>query len=76
MNIRKVAIGFALISTAYWMGVQELGRQAIDRSGTESLWLLWLVSAVPAMVYAVFCLFFCHRLARAIGMQARRDTFK
>lgn len=76
MNIRKVAIGFALLSTLYWMVVQGLWRHAIDGSGPESMWLQWLFGAVPPMVYAVFCLFFCHRLARAMGVQARRDTFE
>jgi hypothetical protein len=40
------------------------------------MWQQWLFGAVPPMIYAVLCLIFCHRLARAMGLAARRDMFE
>jgi len=76
VNIRKVAIGFALLSTLYWMVVQGVWSYAIDGPGAEPMWQQWLFGAVPPMIYAVLCLIFCHRLARAMGLAARRDMFE
>ena len=50
MNIRKVAIGFALLSTLYWMVVQGVWSYAIDGPGAEPMWQQWLFGAVPPMI--------------------------
>lgn len=76
MNIRKVAIGFALFSTLYWMVAQGIWSYALDGPGAKSLWQQWLFSAVPPMIYAALCMIFCHRLARAMGLAARRGMFE
>lgn len=76
MNIRRVAIGFALLSTVYWMVVQGLWSYVMDGPGAAPMWQQWLFGAVPPMIYAVLCLIFCHRMARAMGLAARRDMFQ
>lgn len=76
MNIRKTAIGFALISTLYWMVVQGLWSFVIDAQPVVPSWQKWLSGSLPPMIYAIFCLSFCHRLARAMGLIARQQTFQ
>lgn len=76
MNVRKTAIGFALISTSYWMMVQGLWSFVIEVQLVVPSWQKWLSGSLPPMIYAVFCLFFCNRLARAMGLAARQQTFQ
>ncbi|MBO9698042.1 MAG: hypothetical protein J7499_17750 [Sphingopyxis sp.] len=76
LNVRKVAIGFALISTIYWMTVQAMWTFLIDPQVPVSVWFRWLGGSLPPMLYALFCLFFCHRLARSMGLAARQETFR
>jgi hypothetical protein len=74
VGVRRPAIIFAVLSAIFWVVVSDLAVSigGVDRdvyhrppSHVET----WLVSGLPAIVYAVACVFFCHWLARRVVRQ-------
>ena len=72
IRFRKVAILFAIGSTIYWQAVTALLSVINPIAGVDAApyWLTALANVIPALLYAVFALWFCHRLARSVLKQA------
>ncbi|MDB5703104.1 MAG: hypothetical protein JWN66_220 [Sphingomonas bacterium] len=73
VNIRRPAIVLSLLSAFYWLTFQSFG-QFVFSSQTAShqhpdMWVVWLLTGLPAIVYAIACLLFCHWLARRVARQ-------
>ena len=72
LNIRRPAILFSLLSAFYWLTFQSFG-QLVFSSRTASqrpdMWVVWLLTSLPAILYAIICLLFCHWLARRVARQ-------
>ena len=73
LRIRRPAIAFALLSAFYWAIFSDLG-SSVRATYTASrshmpLYEDWLLNGLPAIVYAVVCLLFCHWLARRVARQ-------
>jgi uncharacterized membrane protein (Fun14 family) len=66
--VRLVSIGFAIFSVLFWLAVQGIVHiQQQLRSVTEpSSWDIWLTGSLPAIIYAVICVFVFHWFARKI----------
>ncbi|MEO7691366.1 MAG: hypothetical protein ABIS51_18935 [Sphingomonas sp.] len=73
LHIRRPAIAFALLSAIFWALSSDLGSSvramyAADRTHMP-VYEDWLFNGLPAIVYAVACLLFCHWLARRVARQ-------
>lgn len=66
--VRLVSIGFAIFSVLFWLAVQGIVQiQQQLRDVTEpSNWDIWLTGSLPAITYAVICVFVFHWFARKI----------
>ena len=67
IRIRRAAIGFALLSTLYWLGVTGLWQ--LITLLNYPYWLVAITGTLPPMIYAVCTLWFCGRLARSVLRQ-------
>ena len=70
-RVRRPAILFALFSAIYGMMVQGIWQVAFLGLAPShpQPFPIWLVTSLPAIVYAVICLLFCHWLARRVARQ-------
>ena len=73
LRVRRPAIIFALLSAIYWALVSDVGRSLYGVNLTDGalqpIYEDWLVNGLPAVIYAVACLLFCHWLARRVARQ-------
>ena len=73
LRVRRPAIIFALLSALYWALVSDLSSSlhAMDVASRSHVppYEDWLINGLPALIYAVACLFFCHWLARRVARQ-------
>ena len=71
IRIRRPSIFFALGSAIYWEIVADFIHATNSVAGhyVAPFWLVALVNIVPATLYAVVTLFFCHWLARRVVRQ-------
>jgi len=73
LRVRRPATIFALLSAIYWALVSDLGRSLrgvnLTDGALQPLYEDWLVNGLPAIIYAVVCLLFCHWLARRVARQ-------
>jgi hypothetical protein len=73
IHIRRPAIAFALLSAIYWALVSDLGRSLrgvhLTGGALQPIYEDWFVNGLPAIIYAVVCLLFCHWLARRVARQ-------
>ena len=68
VRIRRAAILFAVFSAIYWVLVSDLVGVAspLGGFGKQPYWAVALASMLPAIVYAIITLYFCHWFARRI----------
>jgi small-conductance mechanosensitive channel len=66
--VRLVSIGFAIFSVLFWLTVQGIIgiQQQITGNVEPSKWGIWLSGSLPAIIYAVICVFVFHWFARKI----------
>ena len=72
-RVRRPAILFALLSATYWLMVQSFWHFAMESPTVyhrpPAASVIWLFNGLPAIIYAVICLVFCHWLARRVVRQ-------
>ena len=73
VRVRRPAIIFALLSAIYWALFSDLNSSLHAMHAASSspmpLYEDWLINGLPAIIYAVACLLFCHWLARRVARQ-------
>jgi hypothetical protein len=79
--IRRWSVGFALFSAIYWFAATGISLAVDDVSAMAShkppsLWMVWLLQCVPAILYAVICVLFCHVFARRLIRQVQQSASK
>jgi hypothetical protein len=75
-GIRRPAILFAILSSIYWFLVSDLIGVAspLGGFGQQPYWKVALASVIPAVLYAIATLYFCHWLVRrALRGAARKE---
>jgi len=78
IRVRRPSILFALGSTIYWQVVAALVGLVNPLAGLDvaPYWMVVLVNFVPAAIFAVITLTFCHWLARRVLRQAQERPDK
>ncbi|MBI0474266.1 hypothetical protein D9601_02660 [Sphingomonas sp. MA1305] len=73
IRVRRPAIVFAIGSAIYWQIIADFLSQVNFVAGVSDVpyWEAALLNVVPALVYAVIALWFCHWLARRVLKQAK-----
>ncbi|TPG56085.1 hypothetical protein EAH76_00445 [Sphingomonas glacialis] len=68
MRVRRPAILFAIGSAIYWESVAAFLSMMNPLAGhnVAPFWMVAMANCLPAALYAVITLFFCHWLARRI----------
>ena len=76
IRIRRPAILFAIISAIYWQGVAGFIGIINPLAGKDvpPFWMVAFANIVPAALYAVVTLVFCHWLARRVLRQAQQRS--
>ena len=79
--IRRWSVGFALFSAIYWFVAMEFSLAVRDVSAMEhhvppSIWTGWWLQSVPAILYAVICVLFCHVFARRLIRRVQQSASK
>lgn len=73
LRVRRPAIVFALLSALYWALFSDLSSSLHAMNAASGshvpLYEDWLINGLPAIIYAVACLLFCHWLARRVARQ-------
>jgi hypothetical protein len=75
-SIRLIAIIYAVISSAYWSAIAGFVGKLLPAVGNDDVpyWLVGLINFVPAALYAVATLLFCHWFARRILRQEKNRS--
>lgn len=66
--VRLVSIAFAIFSVLFWSavhGIVQIQQQLRGVTGASNL-DIWLTGSLPAIIYAVVCVFVFHWFARKI----------
>lgn len=76
IRIRRPAILFAVASAIYWQGVAAFIGIINPLAGKDvaPFWMVALANIVPAALYAVSALIFCHWLARRVLRQISKEV--
>ena len=73
VRIRRPAMAFAVLSALYWALISDLWRSLrgvnLTDGSLQPIYEDWLLNGLPAIIYAVVCLLFCHWLARRVARQ-------
>jgi hypothetical protein len=71
IRVRRLSILFAVASAIYWEGIAWFLSILNPIAGIDAApyWMVMLANAVPASLYAVITLVFCHWLARRVVKQ-------
>ena len=71
VRIRRAAILFAVCSAAFWEGIAAFWATINSLAGIDDLpyWMAAIANVIPASLYAVITLVFCHWLARRLVRQ-------
>lgn len=66
--VRVVSIAFAIFSVLFWVSVQGVISVLDQVRGVreQSKWDIWFTGSLPAILYAVVCVFVFHWFARKI----------
>jgi membrane protein implicated in regulation of membrane protease activity len=74
-SIRRIAIIFAVLSSVYWIAISGFISMiwTVAEINVAPYWLVALFNFVPAAIYAVAALKFCHWFARRILRQAKNE---
>jgi ABC-type proline/glycine betaine transport system permease subunit len=66
--VRVVSVAFASFSVLFWISVQGVVSVLDQVRGVseQSKWDIWLTGSLPAILYAVVCVFVFHWFARKI----------
>ena len=69
--VRRLSILFAVLSAVYWEGIAWFLSIINPLSGINAApyWMVMLANSMPATVYAVATLIFCHWLVRRVVKQ-------
>ncbi len=76
-SIRLIVIIFAVISSAYWSTIAGFVGALLPAAGISTdvpYWLVGLINFVPAALYAVGTILFCHWFARRILRQEKNRS--
>ncbi|HTN14490.1 MAG TPA: hypothetical protein VL094_06760 [Sphingomonadaceae bacterium] len=70
--IRWASLGFATFSAFFWAAVGIVDQTVGQSLGGAAQ--SWLTTTLPAIVFGVICVLFCHWFARRILRQFALDT--
>ncbi|MCB5426063.1 hypothetical protein H0274_12405 [Altererythrobacter sp. CC-YST694] len=70
--IRWASLGFATFSTVFWAIVDIIDQ--IVGQGLGGAAQSWLTTTLPAILFGMICVLFCHWFARRILRQFTLDT--
>ncbi|MBN2971365.1 hypothetical protein JW805_04960 [Roseomonas aeriglobus] len=70
MKIRRLSIGFAIFSAVYWQLFNGVAQ--IVNGFRGPFWQVQLAYTVPAILYAILCLFVFRRVARRAYLAAKQ----